>query len=158
MNCLIEPLEGRRMMSTTAVAPLDISSASVNGQIVLTINNAANVQVTERIGATSKSVHITSENGLTDHGDWNADQIVINGTDGADVITLNDTDIKAFVNTFKGIDQIFLSGSLPEAVIATDDSATIILNTGPRVDLVSVSGTSVYDVSNGHDIVEVGLA
>jgi hypothetical protein len=155
MDRLIESLEGRRLMSTVASAPMSITFAAVNGEKVLTINNAANVQLKELFNSEGNTVHVTGDNGQTDYGFFdNVTQIVINGTDGDDVITLDDTNIKAFVNTFKGIDQITLTGSA-ETLVTSRDNATVVLNTGPRVDLVSVTGTSVYFAPNGHDYVEL---
>jgi len=139
------------MMSTAPAPTLDVLLAGGT----LTINNAQSVKVQAFVG--THQVVVTSPQVVT--GDTsgtynNVTTIVINGTDGNDSIDLNDTDIKAYVNTFRGVDQIMLSGS-GTTVVATDNSATIILDTGPKIDLVSITGTSVYDVSKGHDYIEV---
>lgn len=157
MNPLIEPLEGRRMMSTTLPA-IDVSLAPDG---TLTINNATSVTVQEFLGngtTIPTSVVVTSPQigagGFNGSGTYlGVTKIFITGTDGQDIISLNDTDIKASVNTLKGSDQIFLSGS-GQTTIASDDSATIVIDAGGGKDLISVVDTTVYVASStGHDFV-----
>jgi hypothetical protein len=151
---LIEPLEERRLMST---APMAISLAGG----VLTINNAANLQLHEFVSPSGNSVHVTSNNSLTDHGDFfGVTKIVINGTNGNDVVTLDDADIKAFVNTFNGADTIFVTNVAPTTV--TDPNlVTIDAGNGDDAIVAQTSGAGTIAnivLSKGTDTVEAPLA
>ena len=122
---LIEPLEGRRLLSTTPM--LDVS-LDANG--VLTVNNAANVNVHEFVGNGSTvpdSVVVTSPQIATFTGSSDnsgtylgVTQIVVNGTNSDDVVSLDDANIKAYINTFSGKDTIYVTNVAPTTVTDPD--------------------------------------
>lgn len=168
MYCLIEPLEGRRMMSTTPPA-LDITLAfDPNLQVnVLTINNATDVLVTERVvdfntGARGVIVESGTQS-RTYTGDFdvngtalNVGLIVINGTAGDDIISLVDDDIRATISTGNGRDQIFVSGHAPASVFASTN-ALITIDAGNGKDSILVTDVDSYNIlsSHGTDTIEI---
>jgi hypothetical protein len=151
---LFEPLEVRRLMST---APMEIS-LDANG--VLTIGNAANVQVHEFIN-TGSSVQVTSNGGLTNHGTFmGVTQIVINGTAGDDIVTLDDADIRAFISTGNGKDTIFVNNVAP-TTITDPDLVTVDAGKGQDSIVATTSGDGTIAtivLSKGTDTVEAPLA
>jgi len=153
MVCSIEPLESRRLMSVA----MNITFAPVGADRVLTINNAANVQLHELVVGSGNSVHLTSNYGQTDHG-WfdNVTLIKINGTNGDDQITLDDADIKAFISTFNGMDTIQVNNI---ALTTINDPDLVIVDAGKGTDTIvattSGDGTiTTVVLSKGTDTVE----
>jgi len=159
MNRLIDPLEGRRLMSA---APMAITLATQGAETILTINNAANVQLHEFVNLAGNSVHVTSDNGLTNHGDFdNVTRIVINGTGGDDVVSLDDADIKAFISTFNGRDTIVVTNVAP-TIITDPDLVTIDAGKGTDTIVAQTDGSTgtiaTVVLSKGTDTVEAPFA
>ena len=150
---LIEPLEGRRLMSIA----MNITFEPVGTEKVLTIDNAGNVQLHESLTVSGNSVHLTSNNGQTDHG-WfdNVTLIEINGTNGDDQVTLDDADIKAFISTFNGKDTIEVNNI---SLTTITDPDLVIVDAGKGKDSIvattSGDGTiTTLVLSKGTDTVE----
>jgi len=146
MSRLIEPLEGRRLLSTTPM--LDVS-LDANG--VLTVNNAANVDVHEFVGngtTIPDSVIVTSPQIATFTGSSDnsgtylgVTQIVVNGTNGDDVVSLDDANIKAFINTFGGKDTIFVT-NVAETTVTDPDLVTINAGNGKDTIVAQTDGST----------------
>jgi len=158
MVCSIEPLEGRRLMSA---APMAITFASVGAEKVLTIDNADNVQLHEWVNLSGNSVHVTSNNGQTDHGFFdNVTRIEINGTNGDDFVTLDDADIKAFISTFNGKDAIVVN-NISLATITDPDLVIVDAGNGKDTIVATTSGDGTITtlvLSKGTDTVDAPLA
>jgi hypothetical protein len=162
----IEPLEGRRLLSTTPM--LDVS-LDANG--VLTVNNAANVNVHEFLGNGADipdSVVVTSPQIATFTGSSDnsgtylgVTQIVINGTTGDDVVSLDDANIKAFINTGNGKDTIYVT-NVAETTVNDPDLVTINAGNGKDsivADTTGDAGTiTTIVLSKGTDSVEAPFA
>ena len=159
MNRLLEPLEGRRLLS--AAAPMDITLAAQGADNVLTINNAANVQLHELVNPSGNSVHVTSNNGLTNHGFFDqVTMIVINGTNGDDDVRLDDADIKAFISTFNGKDVIVVT-NVAATVITNPELVTVDAGNGKDTIIADTSGPGTITtvvLATGKDTVEALFA
>lgn len=169
MHRLFEPLEGRRMLSTT-LPTLDVTLAPASdGKIELTINNAVDVKVHEFVN-TGGQVVVTSGtqtpvftgDDVNNHGTFlGVERIVINGTTGDDVVTLDDADIKAFINTGNGKDTIFVN-NVAETTVTDPDLVTINAGNGKDSIVATTDGSqgtiTTVVLSKGTDSVEAPFA
>jgi hypothetical protein len=159
MDRLIEPLEGRRLLSSAP--PMSITLAAQGADNVLTINNAANVQLHEFVNSSGNSVHVTSNNGLTNHGFFDrVTKIVINGTNGDDAVRLDDADIEAFISTFNGKDVIVVT-NVAATVVTNPELVTVDAGNGKDTIIADTSGPGTITtvvLAKGKDTVEALFA